>query len=249
MKIAEGYQMDSKILTNKKKSRGIGRSLRHALAVFVAFFRRPGRFSLYHYSRGPAFERVKNAKGQHVLDLGSSTFRISDHVIAVDLSHKKGVDVIADVYFLPFGNETCDGVWMGGLLEHIADPGRLIIECRRVLKRGGWLYCEVPFLYGEHNAPGDYYRWTRQGLKGLFQEWEIEWVTDVTGAFSALACQLRVCLSIITSFGSDLLYRIMHEAVWSYVVWPIKHLDACFSWHPQAKAHAVGYGIMVRKNG
>mgnify|MGYP001585991399 CR=1 FL=1 len=232
---------------DEKERRGMGRKIRHALAVVVAYFRRPGRFSLCHYSRESAFERLKNAKGLHVLDLGSSTFKVADHVIAVDLSCKKGVDVVADVCRLPFGNNTCDGIWMGGLLEHVPDPSGLILECHRVLKRVGWVYCETPFLYGEHNAPGDYHRWTRQGLKRLFQDWEIEWVTDVTGVFSALACQLRVCLSLLTSFGSDLLYRIMHEAVWSYVVWPIKHLDACFRWHPQAKAHAAGYGIMARK--
>ena len=239
--------MNSKISVTEKKRQGIGWKIRHAIAVFVAFFRRPGRFSLYHYSRESAFERLKSSKGLRVLDLGSGTFKIADYVLAVDLSCKKGVDVVADVCHLPFGNGTCDGIWMGGLLEHVPDPSGLILECRRVLKQGGWVYCEAPFLFGEHNAPGDYYRWTRQGLKRLFQDWEIEWTTDVAGVFSALACQLRVCLSLFTSFGSDLLYRIMHEAVWSYVVWPIKHLDALFRWHPQAKAHAAGYGIMVRK--
>lgn len=240
-------KIDSKNSANPKLREGAWWQIRHAIAVGVGFFRRPGRFSLYHYARDPAFERLNKAKGQRVLDLGSGAFRIAEHVTTIDLLPKKGVDVVADVCRLPFRDNTCDGIWMGGLIEHVPEPSELIRECQRVLKPGGWLYCEAPFLYGEHNAPGDYCRWTRQGLSRLFPGWEIEWVTDVTGAFSALACQLRVCLSLLTSFGSDLLYRIMHEAVWSYVVWPIKQLDVFFRHHPRATTHAVGYGIMVRK--
>ena len=182
-----------------------------------------------------------------MLDLGSGIHRISKEVIAVDFFPQKGVDVVADVFCLPFAQGACDGIWMGGLIEHVPDPQRLIEESRRILKPGGWLYCEAPFLIGEHNAPGDYFRWTRQGLSRLFEGWEVEWAGDVIGAFSALAYQLRSCLAILTSFGSDHLYRILHEAVWSYVVWPIKFLDRLFGWHPRAKAHAAAYGILVRK--
>jgi len=222
------------------------RRLRHAIAVLIEPLRKPGRFSLYHYSREAAFKRIQEQVGT-VLDLGCGTRRLSSHVIAVDLNPGELVDVVGDGNCLPFGEGTCEGVWMGGLLEHVENPGQILAESMRVLKPGGWLYCEVPFLWGEHNAPGDYRRWTRGGLRQLFREWDIEWLHDVSGPFSALAYQMRSCLSIITSFGSDLLYRVMFEAVWSYVVWPVKFLDPCFKGHPRAQADAAAFGIMVRK--
>ena len=38
----------------------------------------------------------------------------------------------------------------------------------RVLKPGGYIYSEVPFLQGFHADPDDYQRYTLQGLKILF---------------------------------------------------------------------------------
>jgi SAM-dependent methyltransferase len=136
---------------------------------------------------------------------------------------------------------------MEAILEHVPNPLQVLAESDRVLKPGGWLYCEVPFLQGEHAAPGDYRRWTQEGLLQMFHSWRVDWIEAASGPFSALAYQLRSCLAIMTSFGSDFLYRILFEAVWGYVVWPIKFLDACFGWHPRSQSHAFGYALMVRR--
>ena len=223
------------------------RSVRHQIALFVGLFRKPGRFSIYHYNRAKAFARLKDAKSDKVLDLGAGSQQLASHVVGIDLLPGECVNIAADVAKLPVKSGVCEGVWMGGFMEHVPDPAAMLNESWRVLKPTGWIYCEVPFLQGEHNAPGDYQRWTRQGLCLLFKSWEIEWVVDVSGPFSALAYQLRTCLSILTSFRSDLLYRILFEAFWGYVVWPIKFLDALFIWHPRAQSHAFGFGIMARK--
>jgi len=222
-------------------------TIKHAIAVFVGFFRRPGRFSVFHYSRNKALERLQTASKGRVLDIGCGSRKLSPRVISLDLYPGPYVDLVADASRLPFADGECDAVWMDALLEHVPDPERILNEASRVLKDTGWIYCEVPFLQGEHSAPGDYRRWTRQGLLQLFEGWDLEWIESSSGPFSALAYQLRSCLSLLTCFGSDLLYRIMFEAVWSYVVWPIKLLDACVRCDPRAAAHAFGYAIMVRK--
>lgn len=222
--------------------------MKHALAVLIGFLRRPGRFSLWGYPREEALERLAKAKAGWVLDLGSSGDFLGEHVIALDLNPYPGVDLVANAECLPFGNQVCEGVWMNALLEHVAFPKKVLEEARRVLKPGGWVYAEVPFLQGEHDAPGsDFRRWTREGLRQLFEDWEIDWVDVSSGPFSALAYQLRSCLSLLTSFGSDTLYRVLHEAVWSYVVWPIHFLDIFFRTHPRAREHAFGFAIMARR--
>jgi len=90
-------------------------------------------------------------------------------------------------------------------------------------------------------------RWSPEGLPLLFDSWKVEWLEPASGPFSALAYQLRACLSIMTSFGSELMYRVIFEAVWGYVVWPIKWLDFCFKGHPRSLGHSFGFAIMVRK--
>ncbi len=221
--------------------------VKHAVAVFISCFRRPGRFSIYNYPRQAALSRLKSAKDGVILDIGCGTRKLSEDVIAVDLNPGKFVDVAANAEHLPFEKETCDGIWMEALLEHVAHPSKVLAEAARVLKPGGWLYVEVPFLQGEHAAPGDYRRWTQQGLLQLFEPWKVDWIDISSGPFSALAYQLRSCLSIMTSFGSNLVYRVMNEAVWSYVVWPIKFLDVVCRRFPYSNAHAFGYAVMLTK--
>ena len=219
----------------------------HALALLAGFFRRPGRFAVSHYPREKALQLLKAAQNGVVLDVGCGRRKLSEHVIAIDLFPKVNVDIAADATQLPFRDASCDGLWLEALLEHVEDPKRVLDEAVRVLKSGGWLYAEIPFLQGEHAAPGDYQRWTRSGLTRLFDDWEIEWLEMSSGPFSALAYQLRCCLSILTSFGSDFLYRLLFEALWGYVVWPLQWLDFIFKNHPRAAGHAFGYAVMVRK--
>ncbi len=219
----------------------------HAAAVFIGFFRRPGRFSVAHYPREKALERIRQAQTGVVLDVGCGTRKLSEHAIAIDLYRNKITDIVADAAQLPFLDQTCDGVWLEAVLEHVSNPAQILREVSRVLKPSGWLYVEVPFLQGEHAAPDDFQRWTRTGLSQLMADWEIEWIEMASGPFSALAYQLRSCLSLITSLGSDYLYRITFEVIWGYVVWPIKFLDFLFWSHPRASAHAFGYALMALK--
>lgn len=223
--------------------------IKHALALFVGLFRRPGRFSVINYPREKAIQRLEEALPGTVIDLGCGTRRLGRNVIAVDLYPYEGVDVVASADNLPFENESMSGVWLEAILEHVSDPQAVLREVFRVLRPDGWIYIEVPFLQGEHAAPSDYQRWTRHGLVHLLEPlgWDIEWVSMSSGPFSALAYQLRSCLSLLTSFGSDFLYRISFEAFWGYVVWPIKFFDFLVYRHPNSAPHAFGYAVMARK--
>lgn len=60
-----------------------------------------------------------------------------------------------------------DTVLLSDVLEHIRLPGDLLAEIARILRPGGRLLMNVPFLYGLHEQPHDYYRYTRFALEYL----------------------------------------------------------------------------------
>lgn len=74
-------------------------------------------------------------------------------------------DIYADAQALPLVEASIDHALLLDVLEHIPGPDRCLEELSRVLKPGGSLTIQVPFLYPIHDAPLDFHRWTRFGLE------------------------------------------------------------------------------------
>ena len=66
---------------------------------------------------------------------------------------------------LPFRDAQFDTVLLSDVLEHIARPEPLMKEIARTLKPGGRVLVFVPFFYGLHEQPHDYYRYTEHALR------------------------------------------------------------------------------------
>jgi SAM-dependent methyltransferase len=75
---------------------------------------------------------------------------------------------------LPFEAASFDTVLLADVLEHIAEPVRLVHEIARVLAPEGKLIVLVPFLYRVHEAPYDYYRYTAYALEHLCRQAGLE---------------------------------------------------------------------------
>lgn len=73
--------------------------------------------------------------------------------------------IFADGQRLPIRNNSVDTVFLLDVLEHLPRPDDCMAEIRRVLRPGGTLLLQVPFLYPLHDAPYDFYRWTIYGLR------------------------------------------------------------------------------------
>lgn len=80
------------------------------------------------------------------------------------------IDLYADLRErLPLEAESFDTVLMSDVLEHIPNPSALISEVHRILRPGGGIVLNVPFLYWLHEEPYDYYRYTTFGLAHLLE--------------------------------------------------------------------------------
>jgi SAM-dependent methyltransferase len=64
------------------------------------------------------------------------------------------------------------------VLEHVLDPLTAVRTLRRLCKPGGHVYVATPFLVRLHDHPGDYWRFTPDGLRHLLTSQGLEplWV-------------------------------------------------------------------------
>jgi SAM-dependent methyltransferase len=79
------------------------------------------------------------------------------------------LDSVADFLALPFADQLFDACINIVTLEHIREPGRALHEMARVLKPGAKLLLVAPQEWEIHQAPNDYFRFTRFGLRHLLE--------------------------------------------------------------------------------
>jgi len=80
------------------------------------------------------------------------------------------IDLIGTAYEIPVENRYFDSALCTAALEHLAEPEIALRECNRVLKKGGVAVYTVPLLWQLHSEPWDYYRFTKYGLRHIFEK-------------------------------------------------------------------------------
>ena len=78
-------------------------------------------------------------------------------------------DFLWDGVVMPFSDEFCDCILLTEVLEHCTNPGKLLAECSRVLKPGGFIAFTVPYLWPLHEVPNDHFRFTPFSLSRYFE--------------------------------------------------------------------------------
>jgi SAM-dependent methyltransferase len=110
--------------------------------------------------------------GGVALDCGAGKKTVSiENVIQLEIVPYPHIDILAVNQALPFQDNTFDAVFSLDVLEHVSDPFLCAREIVRVLKPGGVLYLDMPFLCPEHGYPRHYFNATRMGVKRLFEDW------------------------------------------------------------------------------
>lgn len=103
-------------------------------------------------------------KPKAFLPSGASYIGLDYYSTATDW-YKTRPDVFGDAQALPFADNSIDHALLLDVIEHIPEPDTSLAELHRILRPGGSLTLQVPFLYPLHDEPLDFHRWTRHGLR------------------------------------------------------------------------------------
>ncbi len=172
--------------------------------------------------------RLREIRGV-VYDLGcgirpyeADILAVADGYIGVDWQdtlHGLHANVVADLNRpLPISSEVADTVVSFQVLEHLCEPQTMLNEAFRILRPEGRLFLSVPFQWWVHEAPHDYFRFTRYGLEHMLKKAGfvgIE-VTEASGFWVMWMLKLNCQLDIMASGFGRLarLARAMLVPVW-----------------------------------
>lgn len=103
----------------------------------------------------PMFEFYKDYVSNVIcVDWGSSLHDLSHLDYECDLNKKLAIE-----------ENSFETIICSDVLEHLHNPENLFLEANRLLKPKGFLLLNFPFLYGIHEVPYDYFRYTEFAIR------------------------------------------------------------------------------------
>jgi SAM-dependent methyltransferase len=86
------------------------------------------------------------------------------------LHDNSNIDLFGSANLIPVPSLSFESALCTAVLEHLEEPEDAIRECYRVLKPSGIAIYSVPFIWHLHEEPRDFYRFSKYGLKYLFEK-------------------------------------------------------------------------------
>lgn len=189
--------------------------------------------------------------GSTIVDLGAGGRRVTKTVITVDFVETPETDIVGDVCDTPLDDSSADLVIATGLLEHVEDEDKLLQEISRILKPGGIVHIEIPFLQQHHDDPIDCRRYTVDGLERFLAR---HGFTPVNSGV-----HIGPTVTVITLFshyiailleGPTFLNKVVSNGAYfvlATLLWPLKFLDRYAGNKKNAYQLAFGVFCTARK--
>ncbi len=179
-----------------------------------------------------------------VVDVGAGGRRVRYGVMCVDFRPIENTDLVSDIHNLAIKDNSIDCIICTGVFEHIQQPAVALNEFHRILKRGGLVHIEVPFMQPFHADPVDYYRWTLDGLRFLCRQGGFEEL--VSGSHLGPASAMNaIVIAYVQSYFRNRYTRKAIDLLLSYLLFPFKYLDVFLCGRDQILSSGV-YFVGVR---
>lgn len=165
-------------------------------------------------------------------------------LVETDIALGPRTQIVCDAHNLPFADDTFDGVVAQAVLEHVVDPARCVSEIRRVLKAGGLVYAETPFMQQVHAGAFDFTRFTHLGHRRLFRDFDEVDSGATCGPAMALAWSFT---GLLQSFARTSRQRRVARAIGHVASFPLRYIDPLVIDRPGALDAASAVYFMGRK--
>lgn len=152
-------------------------------------------------------------------------------IYCCDVDINADIDVFCDAHNLPFGNNTFDLVVTTAVLEHVIRPERVAAEIYRVVKLGGILYSEIPFLQQVHEGAYDFTRFTHSGHRRLFNGFTETKSGIIAGPATVLVWSIE---SFLLMFFVNTIFFFPTKIIIRLAIFWIKYLDLLLVNNPAA---------------
>ena len=203
-------------------------------------------------------EQLPKFKNGQVLDLGCGNrpfepdiLKYAEKYIGVDWGntiHGLNADIVADLNSgLPIPDNSFDHVVSFEVIEHLKEPGVMLSEAYRVLKNGGSLTLSCPFMWWVHEAPWDYFRFTKFGLNHLLEKagfGSIE-IKETTGFWTMWFLKLNYQLTRLIR-GPKIMRKLIRAALVPFW-WSNQYLALALDRVWKESRETSGYFVVARK--
>ena len=168
-------------------------------------------------------------------------------IVCVDIESGPGVDLVADAHNLHMiGNDSVDFITSISVLEHVKYPQQVVKEMYRILKPGGIIYINVPFVFPFHADPNDFYRFTYKGIDILCEAFEKLDSGFNRGPASTMHHLLVHFLAMLFSFNNKTVYGINVD-IFRWLLFWVKYLDKFLAKYEMAYVIHAGSYFLGRK--
>lgn len=149
------------------------------MSLFYSLDKKMSRNRLNSFIKKDINEFRKN-KHPKILFVGSGgelndyVKNFSTYLYSIDIDPSRKPDQVIDLmdpnFCQNYRGEKVNLVCMFEILEHVKNPSSAIKNIYNLIEKDSVVLVSTPFIFNIHDAPNDYYRFTKYGLKEIFKK-------------------------------------------------------------------------------